>query len=319
MGSPLMLFWLWAVGLVVAAPAAWIVAGAIEEGIGSSMVHTELRDGFDVAWHGKFLEKAQGLASTFTPTQAGIGAMLDNLEAWLTGGLFRGPLAVTGVGVAYSLIWLSMLGGVVDRFSDRESRPGFRRFFGNGGRFFFRFFRLGLLAVILYAAVYFAAYRIADAVQRSSRDVTVEGTLFFYALLVALGTALLLTFIHACFGFAKVATVMENRRSMVLAAVRGIVFVVTHPVKAAGLYCGFLLVSGVALALYAMLAPGVAQSTEKAVLLAFIVSQAYLVVKMYLRLSLLAGQVALYDAHGVSRPVMAESEPPAARSQAEIH
>jgi len=309
LGSPLMLVWLWIVSLVIAAPAAWIVADAIEKGIGSSNVHTRLRDGFDVGWHTRFQEDAAGLAATFTPTHAGIGAMLDNLESWLTGGLFRGPLAVTVIGIAYSLIWLLMLGGVIDRFADRETRAGVRRFFGNGGRFFFRLLRLGLLAAILYAAVYFLLYRIVTRVERSTRDVTVEGTLFFYALLVALGAALLLTFIHACFGFAKVATVVENRRSMVLAAVRGFVFVVTNPLKAAGLYYGFLLVSGVALASYAMLAPGIGQQTGKTVLLAFVVSQVYLVVKMYLRLSLLAGQVVLYDACGVPQGTPAVSEP----------
>jgi len=300
LGSPLMLVWLWFVTLAVAAPAAWVVAGAIEEGIGSSRVYTELRDGFDVEWHTRFQDDARGLAATFTPTHAGIGAMLDNLDSWLSGGLFRGSLTVTLVGVAYSLIWLLMLGGVIDRFADRETRAGVRRFFGSGGRFFFRFVRLGLLAATLYGAVYFVLYRIVIRIERSTRDVTVESTLFFYALLVAACAALLLTFIHACFGFAKVATVVENRRSMVLAAVRGLIFVVTNPLRAAGLYYGFLLVSGAVLGLYALLAPGIGQQTGKAMLLAFVVGQVYLVAKMYLRLSLLAGQAALYQACGVS-------------------
>lgn len=300
LGSPFMLLWLWLLNVAVAAPAAWIVAGAIKEGIGPGRVHQKLLDGFDMTWHTRFAERAEGLAATFTPTHAGVGAFLDNLEAWIGGKLFHGPPVVMIVGGIYALLWLLMLGGVIDRYADRQSRPGVRRFFGRGGRLFFRFFRLALISAGLYAVVYWLLARTLDWMDRATRDVTVEATVLFYTMLVFAAAVLVLTVIHACFGFAKVATVVEDRRSMLLAAARGFGFVFTHPAKTAGLYYGFLLVSGLLLGLYAMLAPGVSQSTWSAVIWAFVQGQAFLILRMYVRLSLLAGQTALYQQASVA-------------------
>jgi hypothetical protein len=310
LASPVMLLWLWLVNVAVAAPAAWVVAGAIEDGIGASRVHEGLRDGFDMAWYTRFEQQAEGLAATFSPTHAGVGAVLDNLETWVGGGSSPGPPAVLAAGAAYALLWLLMLGGVIDRFADREERPSVRRFFESGRKLFFRFVRLALLSGGLYACVYWLMFRTLKWIARKTEDVTVEATILYYGLLVFAGTALLLTVIHACFGFAKVATVVDGRRSMLLAAVRGFVFVFTHPAKAAGLYYGFLLLSGLLLGLYAVLAPGIGQSTWKAVAWAFVWGQAFLILKMYVRLSLLAGQTALYQRFGVAQETA--PSPPAA-------
>jgi hypothetical protein len=128
-----------------------------------------------------------------------------------------------------------------------------------------------------------------------------------YGLLTGLAGALLLTLIHACFGFAKVAAVVDDRRSMLLAAVRGVVFFFKHPLQTAGLYYGFLLISGLLLAGYALVAPGPEQTDWRSVGWALVWGQLFLILKMYVRLSLLAGQTALYQA---AAAVTAEAEQP---------
>jgi len=295
LGSPVMLVWLWLVTLLVTLPAGWIVGRALEQGIGTSLAHETLREGFDMTWYGEFDDEARGMATTFTPTHAGAGAFFDNLESWVDGGLFRQVSTVAVPVAIYALLWLLMLGGVIDRFADRETRPGIRRFFASGGRLFFRLFRLALLSAVPYGVVYWLVLRSTKWLERSTEDVTVESAVLFYTVLVALAAALLLTAIHACFGFAKVATVVDERRSMVFAALRGIAFVVTHPVKTIGLYGGFLLLSASMLGVYALLAPGIAQQSWKSVAWATAWGQLFLLGKMYVRLSLLAGQVTLYQ------------------------
>ncbi len=300
LGSPVILLWLWLLGLIVAVPAAWIVADSIEQDIGSSRAHESMRDGFDMEWYSSFEREADGLAGTFTPTHIGLGAFLDNLESWAEGKMFDAPLGASLIGGLYALLRLWMLGGVLDRYADREARPGLRRFFGSGSRLFFRFLRLALISAGLYAAVFWSLNVTLKWIGRTTRDVTVEATIIMYVLF-AIGTAaLLLTVIHACFGFAKVATVVDERRSMLLAAVQGVVFVFKHPTRVAGLYAGFMLISGLMLGGYALLAPGVGQSSWRAVGWALAWSQLFLILKMYVRLSLLAGQTALYQASRVS-------------------
>ena len=53
---------------------------------------------------------------------------------------------------------------------------------------------------------------------------------FIMAFGICFQLPVLLTLIHMVFGYAKVATVVEDRRSMILAAFRGALFVVRHPV-----------------------------------------------------------------------------------------
>jgi hypothetical protein len=298
LGSPVILLWLWLVNLAVAAPAAWIVATSLEQGIGTSRACETMLEGFDLEWYDTYRTRARGLASTFTPTHAGAGAVYENLERMLTGRPVGRSLGVTVVACAYALVWLSMLGGVIDRYADRDRRPGIGRFFGAGGRFFFRFARLAVLSGVLYFGVYWLSRRLFAWMEAATRDVTVEGTIFYYSLLVWTLAAVLLTLIHACFGFAKVATVVDDRRSMLLAAVRGLVFVAGHPAKTLGLYYGYLLVAGLLVVVYALGAPGVGQQTWKAVIWAFAGGQLFLLLKLFVRLSLLGGQTTLYQAHG---------------------
>jgi hypothetical protein len=299
-GSPVILVWLWLINLAVAAPAAWVVTVSVEDAIGGSRVHERLREGFDMEWYGEYTSGAYGVASTLTPSHAGAGAFYDNLEDLLTGGLFVSPLFVIVAGVCYALLWLLMLGGALDRYADRDTRPGIRRFFAAGGRFFFRLARLAVLSGVLYAAVYWLSRRMFAWMEEATRDVTVGSTIFYYSLLIWALTAVLLTLIHACFGFAKVAIVVEGRRSMLLAAVRGFVFVATHPARTLGLYYGFLLLSGLLLVVYAIVAPGVGQQTYETVIQAFAWGQLFLLLKLFLRLSLLGGQTALYQTHGLA-------------------
>jgi hypothetical protein len=298
LGSPAILLWLWLVSLVVAAPAAWIVATSLEQEIGTSRAHETLLEGFDMEWYDSWPTREPRLVSTFTPTHAGAGAFYENLERLLTGRpVFRSPGVVALAG-AYALVWLSMLGGVIDRYADRDGRPGIRRFFGAGGRFFFRFARLAALSGLLYLGVYWMARRLLAWMEAATLDVTVEGTIFYYSLLVWALVAVLLTLVHACFGFAKVATVVDDRRSMLLAAGRGLVFVAGHPAKTLGLYYGYLLVTGFLLVVYALVAPGIGQQTWRAVIWAFAGGQLFLLLRLLVRLSLLGGQTALYQAHG---------------------
>lgn len=303
LGSPLVLLWLWLVTVVVALPATWVVTRSIEDGIGSSRVHETLRDGFDYEWYRDVNGRARGIARTFDPTATGRTAFLDNLEDWLTGDLFRRERALLGLGAIHGLLWLLMLGGALDRYANREEQAGIKRFFATGGKFFFRLLRLCVISAGLYASIYLISRRLFDKLDEVTRDVTVEGTVVVYSVLAWALVAFMLLLVHMSFGYAKVATVVENRRSMLLAALRGVVFVATHPLRAFGHYYGVLVFSGLVLGLYAFVAPGVDQSVSGTILRAFLFSQLFLLARLALRLSLLAGQTALYQ--GYARPAPA--------------
>ena len=292
--SPGMVLLLWLVNVAVTLPAAVIMSDSLESSIGSSLVHEDLAAGFDMDWYGEFQQGAGGLEATFTPTVVGAGAFYNNIEGWLYGGLFELFPGVVALGVLYALLWALFVGGILDRFSNAGLFT-LSRFFSAGGRFFFRFLRLAVLAGVFYYLIYQLAGWLFERIGFWTRDVTVERTVLIY---VMLGTAIvvfLLTLVNAAFDYAKIATFVEDRRSMLLSALRGIRFVLSNPAKTLGFYYALGILGVLLLGLYTFVAPGAAQSTVTGVALAFLIGQAYLVAKLMLRLAFYGGQLSIYE------------------------
>ncbi|MBI4463060.1 MAG: hypothetical protein HY653_09160, partial [Acidobacteria bacterium] len=75
-----LVFWLYLSLLAVTLPSALALRGILKQAIGPSLVHENLRTGFDLAWHGEFAFERDGLADTFGPSVVGILPVLNNLE-----------------------------------------------------------------------------------------------------------------------------------------------------------------------------------------------------------------------------------------------
>lgn len=294
LAAPGLLLWLWLVNLAVAAPLAVALSEAIRDSVGASLVADELRRDFDLGWYGEFAHRARGVERSFRPTQVGAGAVFDNLELWFGGGMFELEPAVVATGAVWALVWMLMLGGVLAHFAEPGRGFLLRRFLENGGLFFFRFLRLTVLAAVPYTLVYLFARRLFPWIERITRDVTTETTVLAYNLLGAALIVLLLATVKMVFDFAKVAVVADERRSAFLAALRGLRFVLRHPLRAYGLYAGFGLALGLLITAYALVAPGAGQATWPQVVGAFFVGQAFLIARLVLRLAVLGGALSLY-------------------------
>jgi hypothetical protein len=293
--SPGLILWLWFINMAVALPLAWVVSTSIQSSLGDSLVADKLRDGFDMGWFGEFEAQAKGLETTFTPTLSGAGAFYSNLEAWLSGKIFGQIPLLLGVGVLYGLVWALFLGGVLDRYARTEGMFNLNRFFSSGGRFFFRFVRLAVLSGVFYYFVYRFAGWIFGWIEASTIDVTWERTIIFYTLLAAVLVAFLLTFVNMVFDYAKISAFKEDRRSMFLAALHGFKLVFSNPVKTMGLYYVLVGLGVVLLAFYASIAPGAGQTTTSGIVAAFLVGQAFLIVRLMMRMWFYGGQMALYE------------------------
>ena len=293
--SPGLIVWLWLVSIVVTLPLAWVMSESIESSLGGSLVSDKLREGFDMDWFGEFESDAKGLETTFTPTVTGVGAFYNNLEAWLTGDLFEMHPSLVGLGVVYALLWALFMGGVLERYAGSEGMFNLSRFFSTGGKFFFRFVRLAVLSGALYYLVYRLGGWLLGWVEDSTLDVTVEKTVLARLLLAATVIGFLLTLVNMVFDYAKIAAFKEDRRSMLLAAFRGLGLVFSHPLKTMGLYYALVAVGVLLLVFYSAMAPGVHQSSTTGVLVAFLIGQGFLVARLIMRLWFYGGQMALYE------------------------
>lgn len=291
----------WAANVAVALPFALAIGGAIDRSVGKSLIHDKLVAGFDFGWYGEYSAAARGLEATFRPGLLGIGAFFDNLEAWWTGELFTGLPLVVGIGVLYAVVWAFLLGGAIDRFAgttasfgsgyaERASGP-----LAAGGRFLGRFVRLAAVVALAYYGVYKLARWGFGWLEDFHREQTVERTVFLQVLVGAFVIVFLLLAVRTVADYAKVAIVTEERRSIFAALGAGALFVVRHPGRTLGLTLAWTLLGALALALYAKLAPGANQASWTAVVVAFLIGQLALVVRIGLRLALLAGETRLYQ------------------------
>ncbi len=299
--GPKLIGWLWLINFVVAIPLAMVMSDQIESAVGASLVHEKLRAGFDIDWYEEFADAANDLGKTFSPAVIGVGPFLGNLEAWLNGSLFTGNTGIVGLGIGYMVLWAFLLGGILDRFAHTQENLTTERFFSASGRYFLRFlFLMALSWIFYYLVLAMISPSLFAAIAASTRDTTVERTVFFLTAGAFVIVALLLAIVNMAFDYAKISTVLRDHRNMLAAAGQGFRFIFAHPTRTFGLY---LILGTAALAflgLYALVAPGANQARAVGVIAAFVVGQIFLVVKLITRLTFFGGQMALYETMALS-------------------
>jgi len=304
---------LWLSTLLVALPPALVLRGMIAGHLGASLMADQAAGGVNFDWWNEFLAQAAGVGQTFVPAIIGFAAVLDNASRIADQRALAPVLAaIVGVQILWSIF---LAGGVLDRLA-RDRRVGAHGFFSACGSWFFRFLRLGLAAGAVYWVLFawLHPWLFETLYGRWTHDVTVERTAFAIRLgLYAAFTALLCA-VNLLFDYAKVRAVVEDRRSMIGAFLAAARFVARHPAQTLGLYLLNALGFAIVAASYYLAAPG-----ATAPLAAFAVGQAYIVLRVVVRLQFAASQTALFQgtlAHAgyVARPVPAWPDSPAAEA-----
>lgn len=298
LASRRLIAWLWVLSLLVALPDTLLVYRAVERSIGASRVHEELRQRFDMDWYSEYSHETSGVAGLLTPTSVRPAGLLDNLDDWWSGRIFRLPVPTVAVGCIFVLLWTLLSGGILYRFAYRQQNSSLRSLLSHGADLLPRFLRLLLLSGIAYYAIYRAARWVFPRLEEAMRDVTVERTVLAVYLLAALGVVLLLVLVKLASDYAKVATIVGNRRSMLLAAWHGLGFVLRRPLTTFGAYAGIALIGWSLLGVWAFLAPGQGQGSSVAVLWAFLFGQLAVLLRLAARLGAYGAAVEIYLGHG---------------------
>lgn len=295
LAAPFVVAVAWAANLLVALPAAVVVGESLRGSIGKSEMGERLLAGFDFGWHGETMAEADALLETFEPDRLVGGGWLVNLDGWWGGQMFKQPAPVLAFGALFALVWILLSGGVLTHFHRPPRRFSLAGFLGDGGGFFFRFLRLALLSAPLYYGVFRFGRWLFSRIERATTDLTVERTLLIYYLLAAALVVALVVTVKMCFDYAKVAMVVGERRSALLAVFSGLGFVLRRPFATYGLVALFGLAGVALLTARELVAPGVGQGSWLGILAVFALGQAFLLARLVLRLGLLAGELTLYE------------------------
>ena len=297
-GSPLLILAAWVLTVLAALPVTVVLGSSLQDSFGRTLAAEPMAEGFDTGWHGEYRGSARGIERSFSPTVAGVGGVLSNLEAWVDGTMVEQYPGLIGLALLYALIWALFVGGAIERYAYEDSPRGIAALLSSGGRYWLPFVRLAMLS----AAVYYGVYRLhrlaMDWLEGELIDATRETHAMWATITIYAGTALLLVLVRACFDYGKIAIVVEDRRSALLAAVQGVAFVLTHPVRAIGVVLLIALAGVVPLALYTWFRPSVITPGWGGVIHAILIGQVWIVTRIALRLTLLAGQTAVYQSAG---------------------
>ena len=294
---PSLIAWLYLTSVLLTVPLALSMRTLLKDSLGSSLVHENLRQGFDMDWYGEFSSGGAGLADSFGPSVVGSLPILSNLEKLIDGEILQADRTILLAGLLFLLAWAFFAGGILDRYAHPDEPPTRARFFSQNGEYFFRFVRLLIISLLFYWGIFrWVANPLHDWLEDATRDVTQEKTDILFTLLVYALEAFLLLLVSLVLDYAKIALVVERRRSALLACLRGARFVLAHPGSALGLYLLLAAVGLLLVWLYSLVAPGPGQSGTTTILLAFLVGQIYLIARLGLKLWFLAGQTALFQA-----------------------
>jgi hypothetical protein len=292
--APLIMLGVWAVTALTALPSAAALYAAIAADLGTSMAAADAAAGVNTWWWQEFLARQPAFAESFQPVIIGFAAVVANASAFLAAAPPGPSFAATAA--VYVLLWLFLLGGILDRYA-RQRRVGTHGFFAASGVFFFRFLRLAVIAALVWASVFglLHGWLFRDLYGWLTRETTVERTAF--ALYVVL-TVVFMTTVAALmviFDYAKVRAVVEDRRSMVGALVAGTRFVRRNTGGVASVFLLNALLFGLVLTAYGLVARGAAGGNALAVAAGFLVAQGYIAARLFVKLSFYASAVALFQ------------------------
>jgi hypothetical protein len=315
--APAILLGVWIVTVFVSLPLTLVLREMIAQHLGSSLAGERAATGVDYDWMQEFGDQATGVGVTFRPTIIGFGAVLDNLSAFLDD--THRPLVVASAASAYIVLWLFLAGGIIDRYA-RERPTRAHGFFSACGELFFRFLRLAVIQWAVYALLfgYIHAWLFDRLYPRLIHDLTVERTAFFIRASFYVLFALLAGAVNLIFDYTKVRIVVEDRRSVAGAIAAAARFLARNRGAATALYAINFAMFLLALAVYAIAAPG-GRGAGVMTWVAVIIGQLYVLVRLWVKLAFWASETALFQArfgHAgyVARPQARWPDSPAAEA-----
>jgi hypothetical protein len=307
--APALVLVLWLCSLAITIPPAIALNDAIGRHLGSSIEADNALNGTNYDWLQEFRAQASPLGRSLRTDVIGFAAVLDNASA-LADVNVRSMVVIVAAIVFAGVIWF-LSPGIICRLAV-DTPLGAGPILGIAGTFGFRMAKLGVVAAAAYGALFMSvhAWLFDDVFDRMTREVTVERTAFFLRLTLYVLFFLLVAAVNAVFDFARVRTVVEDRRSTGAAIAAAARFIRNNARTACGVY--LLNVASVALVVgvYAVVVPG-AGGGEWNAWYAFIVGQMYVAARLAVKLAFWSSEIAAlqgrFDCPGFVRGVSGTS------------
>jgi hypothetical protein len=294
--------------LGTAAALALPLAGMLEEDLEQRDAAQHMLHGFDYAWWTEWSERQSGFARDFGPELFGTGFIFRNLELLLVGQLPAGLFAFGGareaasvdplvlwLGAAYLVLQTFLAGGLLGVLRAPQSGWTVRGLLHGSGFYFGRLFRLLLVVLAIDGLVFALNVPVAAWVNARARDAVSENTALVYLFGRHALLLLALLFVHLLAGYAKAIIVIEERSSALLAVLSSLGFCLRNLARTAGHYAALAGLALLLAAVWAALDAAWPVSGYRTQLVSLLLAQLLVGGRIFLRLALMGGQVALYQ------------------------
>jgi hypothetical protein len=291
--APLVWCSAWLITLLLAVPLALLLRDMIAVHLGPSLAAASAAEGVNWEWWQEFQQQTTGLGKTFGPSVLGFASVLKHVSDLLDGAPLTPALA--GLVGTWLVVWSFLSGGILDRYA-RDRATWASGFFAACGTHFFRFVRLGVLALPVYYALFawVHAWLLDDLLGQLTRTLSEERTAFALTALVYSLFGLVLVGTTLVFDYARVRIIVEDRRSAIGALAAGGRFVRRHVWAVTGLFAvnaaGFLALA----ALYALVAPG-AGGSGLSQWTGLAIAQAWIAARIGVKLTFYASAISLFQ------------------------
>jgi hypothetical protein len=301
------------VNLATAALLAVPLAARLEADLAGTDSAQAMLYGFDYNWWSEWSDRQTGWTASFHPDIFGTGFAFKNVDLLLRGalpaGLLAGPPPETGgseggpsrldpvilaLGVLYLLVQTFLAGGLLSVLRSAGGGWTVRGLLHGSGFYFGRMTRVALLALLVDLVLFRLNVPFASWVDGRARAAVSESAAMAW-LLGRHGLLLLaVLFVHMLSGYAKAIVVLEERSSAILAFASAAAFAFRNLGRALGHYLAVVAAGVVLLGLWGVLDAAWETTGYKAQLVTLALFQALVLGRMFLRLALMGGQMALY-------------------------
>ncbi|MFQ5701555.1 MAG: hypothetical protein ACE5HU_06910 [Acidobacteriota bacterium] len=272
LGNARLLLWLLAANLVMAVVAVWPLLGPFEGSLAHHPASEQLTRRFDMPW---WVDLTTSQADAFARTVELIGL----------------------VGFLAALLGCFFSGGLLQAYRDTLEGRSMDRFMTSCRLWFARFAWLFVLSLPLY---WFVHRMVNTHLELALRDLLERVTDERVGLLLTLGRAVLFLvlfdLVTLAVDYARVHAIVRTERSMLAALRAGLWFVLLHPVKVWTLEIWTVLLQCLALMIYLPVDGLIGRNSVPGLLLGLFAAQSFLLLRLFLRETSHAGQVALYAA-----------------------
>lgn len=198
------------------------------------------------------------------------------------------------MGAGYLLLNTLFAGGVIGVINSADGLFTMRKFWSEAGAHFWRFFRLMLISLFFYGAAYGIYALLRWPIDNAAETASAFDLVIYKRWAAMTLLALMFAFVNMVFDYAKIATVVNDRKGMFRETFRALRFAFGNFLSAFGLYL-IIAIAGLALFLALnYLRWSVDQSSAGAVLLAILLGQIVIAGRMWTRLVFYSAEMHLY-------------------------